>query len=138
MRRWFEFGWNEDLANPKFEYRSNTRQTRRGEAGDLPAVFVSLPFKQEMLEILQGTSLVDLDPYSNFTAQIKNGGSTDAPAADCTAEHVVSGPNTLGWRVFALYTAGYWQNLIGGFPKPLGGFTPPVIRIASEPPSENG
>jgi hypothetical protein len=138
VRRWFEFGWNQDSAAPKFEYRSNTRQIRREAAGDLPPVFISMPTKSVLLEVLQSCSLHDVEPFSFFPAIIRNGGSTDAPDAGCTAEHVVNGANPLGWRVALFFTGGFWQMLIGGFPKPSGGFSSQLFTINQEPPSENG
>jgi len=140
MRRWFEFGWDENFAAPKFVLNSNRKKSgpRPQGEGDLPAVFISMPFKDDLLEILQGCSLSGVEPFSFFLAQIRNGGSTDGPASDCTAEHVVNGANANGWRVVSFYTGGIWQHLIGGFPKSGGGFTPPILAMNAEPPSENG
>jgi hypothetical protein len=138
MRRWFEFGWDGNFAAPEFQYRSNTKQIRRGEAGDLPPIFISMPYKQTLLEILQGTSLHDVEPFSCFPALIRYGGSTASPDPGCSAEHVVNGANTYGWRIDSFYTGGFWQMLIGGFPKPGGGFTPNILQQSLEPPSENG
>jgi hypothetical protein len=106
--------------------------------GDLPPIFISMPYKDDLLAILQGCSLADLDQFSVFPALIRNGGSNDPPHSSCTAEHVVNGTNTYGWRVAQFYTAGFWQMLIGGFPKPGGGFTPAMLATNLEPPSENG
>lgn len=104
----------------------------------MPPIFISMPYKEELLEILQGTTLHDVEPFSVFPALIRSGGSTDAPAGICTAEHVVSGANTYGWKIDGFYTGGFWQFLLGGFPKPGGGYTPPMLTTNLEPPSENG
>lgn len=133
-----EFGWDQNFAAPEFQLRSNTAQINRGEAGALPPIFISLPYKQTMLEILQGVSLHDVEPYSFFPATLRSGGSTSSPDPACGAEHVVSGANTYGWYVDALFTGGFWQMLVGGFPKPGGGFTPNLLQQYLEPPSENG
>jgi hypothetical protein len=138
VRRWFEFGWDGNLAKPVWVATSNTTKRPDQERSEYGPIFVSMPYKATMLEILQGTSLKDFDDFSNFIAQIVSGGSTDAPAADCTAEHVVNGANTYGWRVNQLFTGGIWQQIFGGFPKPGGGFTPPIISLNNEPPSKNG
>lgn len=138
MRRWFEFGFDGNYAKPHWEATSNTTKRPDQEQSDLPPIFVSMPYKETLLEIFQGTSLKDFDDFSDFIARIKSGGSTAAPAADCTAEHVVNGTNTYGWRIEQLFLGGIWQQILGGFPKPGGGFTPPLFTFNQEPPSENG
>jgi hypothetical protein len=147
MRRWMEFGWDGDFANPKFELNSNRlkRGPRPQGIGDLPPIWLSMPYKETLLNILQGTSLKDFPQFSSFTARITSGGSTDAPLTDaaahesCTAEHVVNGSNTYGWRIDQFFTGGFWQMLIGGFPMPGGGFTSQMLNINVDgPPSENG
>jgi hypothetical protein len=135
-----EFGYDGNFATPKFELNSNRKKSgpRPQGTGDLPPIFLSMPFKADLLNVLQGTSLADFPNFSDFTARIVSGGSTDAPLAGCTAEHVVAGANTpYGWRVQSFFTGGYWQMLIGGFPKPGGGFSSPLLSVNFEPPGPN-
>jgi hypothetical protein len=139
MRRWMEFGGVDTFSTkPQWQLSSNTTRSRKEFAGDFPPVFISMPYKADLLRILQGTSLYGYEDFSLFVAEIRSGGSMDAPAADCTAEHVSPGANPYGWRVGALWTGGIWAMILGGFPQPAGGVTPPLFTFNSEPPSENG
>jgi len=148
MRRWFEFGWDGNIATPTWSLNSNRRKSgpRPQGIGDLPAVFVQMPYKEDMLNILQGTSYASEQPNSRVLATIVGGGSTAAPLTNanagdnCEAEHVVpAGLNPYGWQIHRLFTGGPWQWILGGFPTADGfSFTVPLIRIFDEPPSENG
>jgi hypothetical protein len=139
MRRWFEFGATDPFTGkPDWAYSSNTTKRRGETESEKPPIFISMPHKATLFAVLQGTSLKGYDDFSLFVAEIRNGGSTASPAGDCTAEHVVNGANPFGWRVAALRTGGIWSMILGGFPQPGGGFTPPLFTFSLEPPDADG
>lgn len=144
MRRWFEFGWDQNTTTPTFFPTSNQSHQKGQEASNYPPIFISMPYKDQLFEILNGVSLVGYQAFDYVIFTATSGGSTAAPLTNanagdsCTAEHVVSGTNPYGWRIQFTYTGGFLPMLIGGFPKPDSTFTPNLLQQNFAPPSDNG
>ncbi len=138
MRRWFEFGFDGFPPLGTWQMRSNTKQIRRGEPGEYPPAFVSMPEKQELFSYLNAiSSTKDLLAF-----WVKRHDQGVDPTPGCPAQHI---PRAFDFNVvgtppfFASPT-----NVFGGIPifnedgTFTGNYSSPLFTFGSEPPSENG
>ena len=105
-----------------WDARTHTRQETNPH-------FISMPTKEQLVAWLQAITGQGDPSKIIYWATVSQGGSTDAPAGDCTAEH--SQP---GWIVRAAGPA--LQSVIFGGNAFQG--IPPLLDESPEPPSENG
>ena len=134
MRRWFEIGCDNFFIDPVV---ISSESDRWGGSGQ--AAFLSMPHKGLFVSILQGAAV---GAFKHQWLLIKPG-TADAPAGDCTAQHVPLG-FVLGNPAPFVQGSLYGQ-LLGGFPIMTtegdwsGAFGAGIFStISREPPDKNG
>jgi hypothetical protein len=94
--------------------------------------FISMPTKPQLVAFFQGMTGQGIAENQTLMAFVGLGGSTDVPAADCTAEHLY--PIGTGYRILSV--GPYLQTIFFNGYAP--NFNTPLFDESTEPPSVNG